>query len=89
MSSRIKHLTLATVVITALVAGNSLSARAATPSETRPGAAIERGAPTWTWPIDKEARSPVWTEARSAKDGAVRVEAWRSALRKSALLGGL
>ena len=50
--------------------------------------------PVWTWPIDREARSPVWTEARSrvqikgqpAHVGGSRKSAM---LERSAELGGL
>jgi hypothetical protein len=90
MTSSIKHFTLATATMTALVMGSGLSAQAATPSETGPSmnAAVGIGSPVWTWPIDKEARSHVWIDARSAKARSAQLGP-RSALRKSAVLGGL
>jgi len=37
------------------------------PSDTAPNFRVVTRTinPVWTWPIDKEARSPTWTEARS------------------------
>jgi hypothetical protein len=90
MTNTIKHFTLVTAAMAALAMGTGPLARAATPSETGPNinAAIRSGSSVWTWPIDKEARSHVWIDARSAKTRSAQVRPW-SALRKSVFLGGL
>ena len=50
--------------------------------------------PVWTWPIDKEARSRVWTEARNpvqtrGRRGHVGAARKNAMLERSAELGGL
>jgi type IV pilus biogenesis protein CpaD/CtpE len=63
---------------------------AAKPSHTGPNSRVVTRTtnPVWIWPIDKEARSPVWTEARSrpAHVGGSRKSAM---LERSSELGGL
>jgi hypothetical protein len=97
MTSSIKQFTLVTATMMALVMGSGLSARAATASGTglSMNPALGSGSSVWTWPIDKEARSHVWIDARSGKVQSAQPKARfaqlgpRSALRKGAELGGL
>jgi hypothetical protein len=86
-----KNLSLTVLAMALALSGSAFAAAA--PSETRPNmnAGVRSGSNVWTWPIDKEARSRVWTEARSAnaRFAQVQVRSSRRALRRSAVLGGL
>jgi hypothetical protein len=88
MTSSIKQFTLVTATMMALVMGSGLSARTTSAIGQSVNPALGSGSSMWTWPIDKEARSQVWTDARSAEARSVQVGR-PSALRKSAVLGGL
>jgi hypothetical protein len=54
------------------------------PKAANSGGKIHEG---WTWPISKEARSPVWTEAKNQVSN--KGVPWKIASLKSVFLGGL